>query len=68
MFHSKRSYIPTKGMEGMLNMFFFLTLSDVGRDGQKGKKSECFQKFSSRRVHFPHGLMDKVLDFYTKGP
>ena len=45
-----------------------LTLSDVVRGGQKGKKWECFQKFSSRRAHFPRGLMDKALDFDTKGP
>ena len=45
-----------------------LTLSDVGRGGQKGKKWECFQKFSSWKVHFPRGLMDKALDFDTKGP
>ena len=40
-----------------------LTLSDVGRGGQKGNKWECFQKFSNRKVHFPCGLMDKALDF-----
>ena len=45
-----------------------LTLSDVGRGGQKGNKCECFQKFSSRKFHFPRGPMDKALDFDTKGP
>ena len=48
--------------------FYSLTLSDVGRGGQKGNKWECFQKFSMRKVHFLRGLMDKVLDFDTKGP
>ena len=45
-----------------------LTLSDVGRGGQKGNQSESFQKFSSQKAHFPCGLMDKALDFDTKGP
>ena len=45
-----------------------LTLSDVGRGGQKGNKWEFFQKFSSWKVHFPRGLMDKALAFDTKGP
>ena len=51
-----------------IETFIQLTLSDVGRGGQKGKKWECFQKFSVRKVHFPRGLMDKALDFDTKGP
>ena len=45
-----------------------LTLSDVGRGGQKGNEWECFQKFSFRKAHFPRGLMDKALDFDTEGP
>ena len=45
-----------------------LTLSDVGRGGQKGNEWELFQKFSGQIVHFPCGLMDKALDFDTKGP
>ena len=50
-----------------LNLIDF-TLSDVGRGGQKGNKWEFFQKFSVWKVHFPRGLMDKALDFDTKGP
>ena len=45
-----------------------LTLSDVGRGGQKENQWEFFQKFSGRKVHFPRGLMDKALDFDTEGP
>ena len=50
------------------SMYTLLTLSDVGRGGQKGNKSEFFQKFSCWKVHFPRGLMDNALDFDTKGP
>ena len=51
----------------LLSVNILLTLSDVGRGGQKGNKWECCQKFLSWKVHFPRGLMDKALDFDTKG-
>ena len=60
--------LPFSASTLKLKSYYILTLSDAGRGGQKGNKWECFQKISTQKVHFPHGLMEKALDFDTKGP
>ena len=35
---------------------------------KRERNENLFKKISSQKVHFSRGLMDKALDFDTKGP